>query len=127
MKINFCNYNLQSYNNNFSFEGKSRNKNKREAQQIHFNNACITRLGETLDSKKIVKQIQQGKLPFLNRKSNNETRYLYNHNEQDYVIVYRKNTKQVVTIYPYREDFEDRNIDRKDFYWWLWQDNNIKD
>ena len=98
-----------------SYVAFSKRNLKKQTQNRHFNNACENRAGEVLDSKEITKQIQNGELEFLDRQSNKITRWKYNHNGKDYIIVYDKKFNQPVTIIPYREDYKNNN----DKYWWL--------
>ena len=74
-----------------------RNKNnggqKKKAQLNHFARNSLTRVGEILDNKQIVKLIQQNKLEFIDRQSNVITRWKYIHEEKEYMVVYNKNAK----------------------------------
>jgi len=71
---------------------------KKEAQKKHFERRSLERVGVLLDQKEIVRQIQTGGLPFIERQSNRITLYRLEHLGKAYKVVYDKQRKQVVTI-----------------------------
>ena len=89
---------------------------KKHAQQIHFRKACIKRVGQILDDQVLVKSIQNQELEFIDRQSNRITRWKYSHNNNDFMIIYDKDRKQVVTIIPYKDGLEESG---NNYFWWL--------
>ena len=71
---------------------------KQRNMQKHFAIRSIERLGVLLDEKEIIKQIQQGELPFLKRQSNRVSVFRYTRDEKNYRLVYDKIRKQLITI-----------------------------
>ena len=71
---------------------------KAQNEKAHFNKRCIERVGETLNRKEIERSIRSGKLQFYDRQSNRITRYIYTHNDIDYIVVYDKQRHKAVTI-----------------------------
>ena len=92
-------------------------RTKYRTQQIHFQNACLARVGEVLDNKELSGLVQQNKMEFIDRQSNNITRWKYTYKEKDYMLIYNKQYKQVVTIIPYIEGMENNCWDT--YYWWV--------
>ena len=78
---------------------RRKKKTKKECQVVHFQKRCIERVGKLLDRKEIIRQIQDGKLEFIERQTNRVSIWKYPLEGKDYKIVYDKLRKQVVTIY----------------------------
>ena len=90
---------------------------KRRTVQTHFANACLKRVGVLLDEKEIVQKLQNQQLDFIDRQSNNITKWKYVFNEKEYMLIYNKQYKQLVTIIPYKEGMEKNQS--SEMYWWL--------
>ena len=74
---------------------------KRRCQYRHAKIRFIQRAGmlpERADFEDMVKQIQTGKAKFVDRQSKRVTRWRVDYAGKDRLVVYDKNTKQIVTI-----------------------------
>ena len=98
-------------------KGTKKKTGKRRTVETHFAKACVARVGILLNEEEIVNQLQNNKLEFLERQSNNITKWKYIYNEKEYMLVYNKQYKQLVTIIPYKEGMEKNP--RSDMYWWI--------
>lgn len=117
MNIYTSNYNtIYNRNNNISMGGRI---SKKKCQQMHFMNSCLNRVGEMVDRKEVIKMIQEHKLEFLKKQSNVITKYKIRINEKDYMVVYHKKNKEVVSILPYTEGIENAEENKDNLYWWL--------
>ena len=90
---------------------------KKLSQGTHFSIACLERVGMILDHDYIVRKIQNKELEFVDKQSNRITRWKYKVNDKEYILVYDKDRKQLVTIIPYKEGMEKVSI-KDTYYWW---------
>lgn len=90
---------------------------KKHSQYIHFDNACITRLGHRLDQNIIIKQIRNNELEFIDRQSHRVSRWKYLVDNKEYMICYDTARKQLITIIPYKDNMEDNK--ENTYYWWI--------
>lgn len=75
---------------------------KQKCERKHFERRCEERLGIKLNPKEIEIMIRSGKLRLLDHQSLRVKKYLYEFESKDYVIVYDKKRKRVVTIFEYK-------------------------
>lgn len=73
-------------------------RTKTDNQKIHFQVRCLQRLGFLVDHDELVQLIQNGKLDLIEKQSNRVSKFLWKHNGKQYVLVYDKKRKRVVTI-----------------------------
>ena len=90
---------------------------KRRTVETHFAKACVARVGILLNEEEIVNQLQNNQLEFIERQSNNITKWKYFYNEKEYMLVYNKQYKQLVTIIPYKDGMEKNK--NTDMFWWI--------
>lgn len=76
---------------------------KKKANKMHFRRRSLERVGAIVDESKIVRMIQTQQLEFVYRHSNNRTVYRYEFMDKFYRVVYDKERKQIITIYPENE------------------------
>ncbi len=98
---------------------KSKKSSKSRNIKRHFWHRCVQRLGFPIDNKELVKKIQNFKsddktLRFHKRQSLSRTVWIYYHESNDryYKIIYDKNRKEIVTIFPYRKSQKENKHDR---------------
>ena len=79
----------------------------------HFFKRCLERIGHYINTKDLIKKIQNQELEFISRTSNTRTLFKYHceFNDKDYVVVYDKNKHDVVTIYDYK--IKKQNLQKK--------------
>ena len=73
---------------------------KKHAQEKHFANRCLQRIGYVPDYKELVHKIQMNKLEFFERQSNRVTKFkwiepVFN---THCILVYDNSRKQIVTV-----------------------------
>lgn len=74
---------------------------KKQCQWEHFKRRCVLRLGYEMSDgriKQIIDDIQAGRLLFVEKQSNRVTKYKVNINGSDFVVVYDKQRKTLVTL-----------------------------
>lgn len=81
---------------------------KSKAQRIHALYRIEERIGSEVSSKQLVKHIQDGEAEFLYKPSKRLSVFRFTNERVDIVVVYDKNRKQVVTVYPYSGSNEER-------------------
>ena len=109
-------YNLKN-NVKENFMNKKKNNKKTQSQINHFINACITRVGEVLDMKAIISQIQNSELELIDKQSNRVSRWKYQYKGKLYMLCYDSKRNQLATVIPYYEGMENNTLESK--YWWL--------
>lgn len=76
---------------------------KKKAQVMHTQKRCLERLGFYPEKQTIetwVAKIQNGSAKFLDRQSHRITRWVIAHKEDEFIVVYDKNRKNITTILP---------------------------
>lgn len=81
---------------------------KTKAQRVHAYNRIQERIGFEVSPKRLVKLIQDGELEFLYKPSKRLSVFRFNNESIDIVVVYDRNRKQIVTVYPYSGSNEER-------------------
>lgn len=86
---------------------KKKNLSKKKCQQDHFSKRCIDRIGYQLTQttvEKIIQDIQEGKLEFVEKQSNRISKFKYEVLDKSFILVYDRQRKTLVTIlYPDEE------------------------
>ena len=97
---------------------KSKKSLKSKNIKRHFRHRCIQRLGFPLNNKELVKKIHNfdptdKTLKFYKKQSLSRTVWIYQNelNNRKYRIVYDKNRKEIVTIFPHKEVQKENKYD----------------
>lgn len=67
---------------------RNKKMTKKQSQHIHFDKACMERLGHYIDQDIIIKQIKNNELTLIDRQSNRVTRWKYVEDDKEYMICY---------------------------------------
>ena len=73
---------------------------KKKNMKLHFRKRSIERVGMIIDEKTLVKRIQNQELEFVYSQSLRRKVYRVEISEQKYFVIYDKNRKQLITIFP---------------------------
>ena len=88
----------------YKYRGKRMYRNKKQYLKKHFMQRSVERVGVFLEPNEIIKQIQNNKLEFIERKSNRVTLWKYYYKDTAYKVIYDKQRKELVTIIPMDEN-----------------------
>lgn len=81
---------------------------KIKAQRVHALYRIEERTGCEVSAKRLTQLIQNGDLEFLYKPSKRVSVFRYSNENIDIVVVYDRNRKQVITVYPYSGSKEER-------------------
>ena len=73
---------------------------KKKNMKLHFRKRSIERVGMIIDEKVLIKRIQNQELEFVYSQSLRRKVYRVEISEQKYFVIYDKNRKQLITIFP---------------------------